>query len=70
MLIDAIPAAVPPPPRPAVADTQYMVIHWYALGATACCAALFLWWVLFQHVHRCAECGSAPVLCRCATADG
>jgi hypothetical protein len=56
-------------PQPAGSDTSYMVIHWYALGATVCCAALFLWWVLFQNAHRCQECGSAPVLCRCHAAD-
>ena len=52
-----------------IADVTVMIIHWYALGASLCCAALFLWWVLFQNAHRCDSCGSAPVMCRCTAAS-
>jgi len=69
MFSDTIPGRLPPLPRPAGADTSFSVIHWYALGSAVCCAALFLWWVLFQNTHRCQECGAAPVLCRCPATD-
>ena len=69
MISDTIRSHVPPLPHPAGADTRFMAIHWYALGSTVCCAALFLWWVLFQNAHRCPECGSAPVLCQCPAAE-